>query len=137
MSPKNKSLTPFAMVREFHEIYGLPIADTPGHPSPEEIKLREDLLSEEYWEYDRAVAKNDLVEIADALCDMVYIILGTCLVYGLPFDEIFMEVHRSNLSKLDDGKSILREDGKVLKGKNYSPPDIGAIINGKTENTNT
>lgn len=127
-----KGQTPFDMVREFHQTYGLPIVDTPGHPSEDRIKLRRELISEEYWEYDRAVNRNDLVNIAQELADIIYVVYGCALEYGIPLDEVFAEIHRANMSKLDtDGSVIRREDGKVLKGPNYSPPDIGAILDGK------
>lgn len=120
------------MVEEFHRAYGLPVRYLPEVPDAKEIKLRQDLLSEEYWEYDDAASKNDIVGIADALADMIYIIHGTALVYGIPLDEVFDEVHRSNMSKLDEeGKPLYREDGKVLKGINYEPPNIKEILDGK------
>lgn len=126
---------PSDMVEEFHRAYGLPIRQEPKLPETLERDLRNGLLAEEFLEYIEAEAKNDLVAIADALADMIYIIQGTALVYGLPLDEIFDEVHRSNMSKLDEnGKPIYREDGKVLKGPNYEPPNIEEIINGKTGN---
>jgi predicted HAD superfamily Cof-like phosphohydrolase len=124
------------MVEEFHSTYGLPIRREPQIPDKNEVKLRRDLLSEEYWEYDNAAGKNDIVGIADALADMIYIIHGTALVYGIPLDEVFDEVHRSNMSKLDEnGKVIYRDDGKVLKGNLYSPPNIKEILDGKTGTT--
>lgn len=126
--------TPSDMVEEFHKAYGLPVRRDPSVPEKNEIQLRRDLLSEEYWEYDDAASKNDLVEIADALADMIYIIHGTALVYGIPLDAVFDEVHRSNMSKLDEeGKPLYREDGKVLKGTLYSPPNIKEILDGKTD----
>lgn len=125
--------TPSDMVEEFHRIYGLPVRQEPQIPDKNEIQLRRDLLSEEYWEYDDAAHKNDIVGIADALADMIYIIHGTALVYGIPLDAVFDEVHRSNMSKLDEeGKPLYREDGKVLKGSLYSPPNIQEILDGKT-----
>jgi predicted HAD superfamily Cof-like phosphohydrolase len=125
--------TPSAMVREFHKAYGLPVRTEPLVPNTKEIFLRVNLLQEEFEEYLEAVNEDDLVGIADALADMIYIIHGTALVYGLPLDEVFSEVHRSNMSKLDEnGKPIYREDGKVLKGNSYSPPNIKEILDGKT-----
>ncbi|RYF06923.1 MAG: hypothetical protein EOO77_26315 [Oxalobacteraceae bacterium] len=92
-------------------------------------KLRSDLLEEEFNEYLDGEKNNDLVEIADALADIIYIAYGTGVSYGLPMDEIFDEVHRSNMSKLgEDGRPVYREDGKVVKGPNYSKPDIHAIV---------
>jgi predicted HAD superfamily Cof-like phosphohydrolase len=96
-----------------------------------ESKLRFDLMKEENDEYLEACEKNDLVEIADALGDQLYILCGTILKHGLQhkIEEVFDEIHRSNMSKLDqDGNPILREDGKILKGENYFKPKIKEII---------
>ena len=99
---------------------------------PEEIKeLRFKLMEEENLEYLKATKENDLVEIADALGDMLYILCGTIISHGLQnkIEEIFQEIQSSNMSKLgDDGMPIYREDGKVLKGPNYFKPDIRKIL---------
>ena len=95
------------------------------------IKLRFDLMAEENEEYLEAAAKNDLVEVADALGDMLYILCGTILEHGMQhkIEEVFNEIQRSNMSKLgSDGKPIYREDGKVMKGSNYFKPNILEII---------
>lgn len=126
---------PFDQVWEFQESYGLPSSRVPSLPSNSDDEgrnlrdLRKRLLEEEYNEYLEGEENNDLVEIADALGDIMYIAYGTGITYGLPMDEIFNEIHRSNMSKLGaDGKPIRREDGKLLKGPNFSPPDIAGII---------
>ncbi len=94
--------------------------------------MRRSLISEEYWEYDRAVDKRDLVNLAQELADILYVVYGAALEYGIPLDEVFDEIHRANMSKLDaDGSVLRREDGKVLKGPNYKAPDIEAILNSK------
>jgi predicted HAD superfamily Cof-like phosphohydrolase len=117
------------MVREFHETYGVPIMPVPSFPSHERCALRESLLEEEWIELREAQAKRDIVEVADALADMLYIIHGTALEYGIPLDSVVSEVHRSNMSKLGaDGKPIMREDGKVLKGPNYFKPDVAGVL---------
>ena len=88
-------------------------------------------MKEENEEYLDAAQKNDLVEVADALGDMLYILCGTILSHGMQhkITEVFNEIQRSNMSKLgDDGKPIYREDGKVLKGPNYFKPNIGSIL---------
>ena len=122
-------------LREFHRAYGLPIGDKARSFSGNNTatsptrKLRQNLLDEEIWEYWRAESDNDIVEIADALADIVYVAVGTAIAYGVPFDKVFAEVHRSNMSKLDkDGKPIYREDGKVMKGENYEPPNIRKVL---------
>lgn len=122
-------------VKEFHDTYGLSVESSPTLPSEDIRALRRDLLAEEYKEYTDGEDANDLVEIADALADMIYIINGTALSYGIPLNEVFEEVHRSNMSKLDEnGQPVLREDGKILKGPNYFKPDIKGIIEGDTKN---
>jgi predicted HAD superfamily Cof-like phosphohydrolase len=121
------------MVRQFHEAFGLGIAPKPD-PRPETWQLRIALLREEFSEYVAAAEAGDLVAVADALADMVYVIYGTACEYGIPLDDVIAEVHRSNMSKLGaDGKPVLREDGKVLKGPAYSPPDVAAVLNGSAD----
>ena len=95
------------------------------------LKLRFDLMAEENEEYLEAAKDNDLVEVADALGDMLYILCGTILEHGMQYkiEEVFEEIQRSNMSKLGaDGKPIYREDGKVMKGPNYFKPQIMEII---------
>ncbi len=94
-------------------------------------KLRFNLMDEENHEYFEAVQNNDLVEVADALGDMLYILCGTILEHGMQYkiEQVFEEIQRSNMSKLGaDGKPIYREDGKVLKGPNYFKPNIEDIL---------
>ena len=89
------------------------------------------LIAEELEEYRAAFAAGDLIEIADALTDLLYLVLGTYYSHGLQdiAAELFDEVHRSNMTKLGaNGQPVLREDGKVLKSELYSPPDLRAII---------
>lgn len=122
----------FMRVLEFHIRHGhrqgMPRKDVEGIPLHER-NLRTSLLKEEFLEYMVAENSHSLVDIADALADMMYIIYGTAVSYGIPIDEIFEEVHRSNMSKLDRyGKPILREDGKILKGPNYFKPRIREIL---------
>ncbi|PCH52801.1 MAG: hypothetical protein COC22_03520, partial [Flavobacteriaceae bacterium] len=113
-------------VQEFMEVFELGYQKQPTASIPvSKIKLRFDLMAEENEEYLEAAKKNDLTEIADALGDMLYILLGTVLEHGLQdkFEAVFNEIQRSNMSKLDtNGKPIYREDGKVLKGPNYFKP---------------
>ena len=119
--------------------YGLQIvsqnianANTPtGVIAAKDVQLRHDLMREENEEYFAAANNGDLVEVADALGDMLYILCGTILKHGLEhkIEEVFREIQRSNMSKLDaDGKPIYREDGKVLKSDRYFRPDIAAIL---------
>jgi predicted HAD superfamily Cof-like phosphohydrolase len=119
-------------VKEFHEAYGLGVSDTlKGSLGEQKDLLRYNLMKEENEEYLEATKQNDVTEIADALGDMLYILCGTMLEHGLQhkIEEVFAEIHRSNMSKLDkNGKPIYREDGKVMKGPNYFKPNIEAII---------
>lgn len=120
---------PFDCVREFHETYNLARGLHPALPDEKLRQLRIDLLREEMDEYIQGETADDIVEIADALADIIYIACGTAVAYGIPLDRVFAEVHRSNMSKLDEnGKPIYREDGKVLKSRLYSPPDVKGIL---------
>lgn len=187
--------THFQMVKEFHQTYNLPIRTEPKIPSEEEVILRTDLDEEEYEELCDANENNDLIEMTDALTDLLYVTYGQGLVYGINLDRpyeyvemnpkllmkevrdshlhdievalsclidshsedidkvkyslnklldvtyeagkvsginldaCFKEVHRSNMSKLGaDGKPIFRADGKVLKGPNFTPPDLTRVL---------
>lgn len=132
-------VTPYQAVKEFHEAYSLVIRE-PGDPidfsfendSVDELmSLRESLNSEEWRELQDAWEDEDLVDYADAVCDLVYVLVGSLVSFGVDFDSCFAEVHRSNMSKLgEDGKPIVREDGKILKGPNFTPPDLRSIIYG-------
>lgn len=102
--------------------------NNPNH-SESSRNLRMRLLEEEMREYLEAEKTNDFVEIADALADIIYIAAGTALCYGIPLDDVFDEVHRSNMAKLGaDGKPLRREDGKIIKPKNWTPPDIEGVL---------
>lgn len=124
-----KPVSPVELVKEFHEVYGLTIRDTPELNIPER-KLRVELIKEEAEEYEEAEAAGDLVEMADALGDLVYVAYGAALAHGIDLDEVLQEIQRSNLSKLhhETGKPIYREDGKVLKGQNFFNPDIARVL---------
>lgn len=122
-------------VQEFHEAFGLGISHQPIAKLDEnKLKLRFDLMAEENEEYLEAAKNNDLVEVADALGDMLYILCGTILEHGMQhkIEEVFNEIQRSNMSKLgEDGNPIYREDGKVMKGPNYFKPNILKILENK------
>ena len=119
-------------VQEFHESFGLGVSHHPvARLSEQKLKLRFDLMDEENREYLEAAENDDLVEVADALGDMLYILCGTILEHGMQYkiEEVFNEIQRSNMSKLGaDGKPIYREDGKVMKGPNYFKPNIVSIL---------
>ncbi|MBH46270.1 MAG: hypothetical protein CMC93_06605 [Flavobacteriaceae bacterium] len=120
-------------VAQFHNAFGI---DSKNHPTTDipkqTVSLRYNLMKEENDEYLEAAQNNDLIEVADALGDMLYILCGTILSHGMQdkITEVFHEIQRSNMSKLgSDGKPIYRADGKVLKGPNYFKPDIKSILN--------
>ncbi len=121
-----------AAVHEFHTAFGLGINSTPVADLGEAKNLlRFNLMKEENEEYLEAANNNDLPEVADALGDMLYILCGTIIEHGMQYkiEEVFDEIQRSNMTKLGkDGKPVLREDGKVLKGPGYFRPDIQAIL---------
>ncbi|NGY38891.1 nucleoside triphosphate pyrophosphohydrolase family protein [Flavobacterium sp. XN-5] len=119
-------------VKEFHTAFKIGHSETPVADLGENKKmLRYHLMKEENEEYLEAVQNNDLVEIADALGDMMYILCGTIIEHGLQdkIEAVFDEIQRSNMSKLDaEGNPIYREDGKVMKGPNYFKPNFSKIL---------
>ncbi|MBC2839895.1 nucleoside triphosphate pyrophosphohydrolase family protein [Robiginitalea sp. SC105] len=121
-----------AAVAEFHQAFGLGISHEPqANLGPEVNMLRFRLMQEENEEYLEAASNGDLVEVADALGDMLYILCGTILEHGLQhkIEAVFEAIQKSNMSKLGaDGKPIYREDGKVLKGPGYFKPDISGVL---------
>ena len=126
-----------AQVRDFHDAFGIANNDSPTVDlSPDEIDLRYKLMREENEEYFDAAKKGDLIEVADALGDQLYILCGTILKHGMQHKiaEVFEEIQKSNMSKLGSGGiPIYREDGKVLKGPDYFRPDIAGILAVKEE----
>lgn len=120
-------------VELFHTTYGLGVSQTPqADLGTDKNELRFNLMKEENEEYLEAAQNNDLIEVADALGDMLYILCGTILEHGLQYkiEEVFDQIQKSNMSKLgEDGKPIYREDGKVMKGPNYFKPDFSEILN--------
>lgn len=119
-------------VQEFHTAFGIGYKNEPvAKLEKEKNTLRFNLMKEENEEYLEAAENNDLVEVADALGDMLYILCGTIIEHGMQhkIEAIFTEIQKSNMSKLDEnGKPIYREDGKVLKGPNYFKPNIKTIL---------
>jgi predicted HAD superfamily Cof-like phosphohydrolase len=148
-------------VAAFHKTFKAPVLDTPQIPSPERCKLRVSLIAEELKELQEAIENNDLVEVADALCDIQYVLSGAVLEFGLgeKFVELFDEVQRSNMSKacstyeeaeatvkhyfdkdgtmaeiVQDGEKFLVyriADNKVLKSVKYSPADLKGVLEKK------
>jgi predicted HAD superfamily Cof-like phosphohydrolase len=119
-------------VKAFHTAFKLGHRETPkADLGKSKNLLRFNLMKEENEEYLEAANNNDLVEVADALGDMLYILCGTIIEHGMQhkIEEVFDEIQRSNMSKLgENGEPVYREDGKVLKGPNYFKPNIEAIL---------
>ena len=122
------------MLEEFHRVFGAHLEYAPtADISDETIALRVSLIQEELNEYRLAAETRDLVAVADALSDLMYVVLGTYVSHGLQdvAEALFAEVHRSNMSKLgENGAVIYREDGKVLKSQHWQPPDLLAVLAG-------
>tara|TARA_S200000501_G_scaffold174492_1_gene164202 strand:+ start:1751 stop:2131 length:381 start_codon:yes stop_codon:yes gene_type:complete len=121
--------TNFELVEDFMEAMGQNVYCRPVFAEEDTCRLRLDLIEEELDELHYAIDNKDLVEVADALTDLLYVIYGAGHAFGIDLDECFKEVHASNMSKLGpDGKPIKREDGKVLKPDTYFPPDLKNIL---------
>ena len=120
------------MVQEFHRVYRCYQGAQPAGAIPErEWLVRARLIQEELDEYRQAAENGDLVGVADALSDLLYVVLGTYIAHGLQdvAEDLFREVHSSNMSKLDgDGQPLYREDGKVLKSDLFREPDLRPIL---------
>ena len=121
-----------AMLETFHRVFQAHIEQSPtAQIADETITLRVRLIQEELNEYRQAADDRDLVAIADALVDLLYVVLGTYVSHGLQdvAEELFAEVHTSNMSKLDaDGRPLHRSDGKVMKSERFREPDLAAIL---------
>lgn len=153
-----QTLDALSQVAEFHRTFHHPVVETPQIPSKERSKLRVSLIAEELKELEEAIAINDIVEVADALCDIQYVLAGAVLEFGLgnKFRELFDEVQRSNMSKACETEEIAKStvahyeakgfpchyeqdgdkflvfrttDRKTLKSINYSPADLKSILN--------
>tara|TARA_B100001996_G_scaffold219648_1_gene168848 strand:+ start:208 stop:588 length:381 start_codon:yes stop_codon:yes gene_type:complete len=122
----------FNRVEEFMKTFGQEVKTRAEWPDEDVCDLRVDLIAEEFDELREAIYSKEgtLVDVADALTDLLVVVYGAGHAFGIDLDECFKEVHRSNMSKLgEDGKPIYREDGKVLKGPNYSEPNLEGIVN--------
>ena len=118
-------------VEQFHKKFSVPIGKSPSLIFRERTALRYSLMREELEEYRQACEEEDLVEIVDALGDLLYVTFGTIIEHGLQdiIGDVFEEIQRSNMSKLGrDGKPIYREDGKVIKGPDFFKPNIGKFL---------
>ena len=119
----------FDDVKNFMNIYEQEVKTKPSFPNEKIVQLRYDLIKEELDELSVAINDKDIVEVADALTDLLYVVYGAGHSFGIDLDKCFTEVQRSNLSKLDiDGKPIYNENGKVMKGPNYSKPNLKQFL---------
>lgn len=119
----------FTDVGTFMKTFGQEVKTVPEFPDKDTIELRIELIGEELNEFWDACDQKDIVAAADALADILYVTYGAAHAFGIDVDACFAEVQRSNMSKLgEDGKPIYREDGKVLKGPNYSEPDLKSVL---------
>ena len=120
----------FSKVGIFMKTFGQEVKDKPSFSTDKINKLRLDLIKEEQSELTEAMNNKDLLEVADALTDILYVTYGAGHAFGINLDKCFEEVQNSNMSKLDDnGKPIYNEHGKVMKGPNYFKPDLTKFIN--------
>ena len=119
----------FEDVKKFMETFGQMVRTKPQFPDEETMQLRYDLIKEELNELEQAMKTKNLKEVADALTDILYVTYGAGYAYGINLDKCFKEVQRANMSKLgNDGKPIYNEKGKVMKGPNYSEPNLKQFV---------
>ena len=120
----------FSKVGIFMKTFGQEVKDNPSFSTDKINKLRIDLIKEELEELTEAIKNKDLLEVADALTDILYVTYGAGHAFGINLDKCFEEVQNSNMSKLDkNGKPIYNESGKVMKGPNYFKPDLSKFVN--------
>ena len=120
----------FSKVGIFMKTFGQEVKDKPSFSTDKINKLRLDLIKEELNELSEAMKNRDLLEVADALTDILYVTYGAGHAFGINLDKCFEEVQNSNMSKLDkNGKPIYNDSGKVMKGPNYFKPDLSKFIN--------
>lgn len=117
-------------VAEFRNACNLPISPFPTIPDAAAVALQSELADEEYTELRIGIEQRDLVKITDGITDLIYILVGMALEFGIPLPDAFEEVHASNMAKVDPstGKVLRRADGKILKPKGWKPPAIGPIL---------
>jgi len=119
----------FDMVGQFMRVFGQEVLTTPQLPDSELAALRLDLIEEEVEELGDGIDRNSLLEIADALTDILYVVYGAGHAFGIDLNACFLEVHCSNMTKLGpEGKPLYREDGKILKGEGYVEPNLEQFV---------
>lgn len=123
------NISNFEKVGDFMEAFGQEVLYIPTLPDFNLAALRLDLIEEEVQELRDGFGRSSLLEVADALTDILYVVYGAGHAFGIDLDDCFHEVHRSNMTKLgEDGRPLYREDGKVMKGPNYEEPDLDQFI---------
>jgi predicted HAD superfamily Cof-like phosphohydrolase len=123
-------MTNFDKVKTFMEIFGQEVKKQPSLSTEKINKLRYDLINEELKEFKDALDNKDILEVADALTDILYVTYGAGHAFGINLDKCFEEVQNSNMSKLDEnGKPIYNDAGKVMKGPKYFKPDLSKFLN--------
>lgn len=121
--------TNFERVKQFMDTFGQEVKSSPEFPDEKTQDLRVELIKEELRELQEAIECGNIVEVADALTDILYVVYGTGAAFGIDLDACFEEVHESNMSKLmPDGTVKYREDGKIMKGPNYFAPDLKKVL---------
>ncbi|QDP65892.1 MAG: putative phosphoribosyl-ATP pyrophosphohydrolase [Prokaryotic dsDNA virus sp.] len=125
-------IQPIKLLTEFNKAFSVPVNRKPTLISNEEFKLKINLIKEELNEYENACSEEDITEVCDAIVDLAYVMYGMVVQHGLSdvFDDMFEEVHKSNMSKLENGRVLTRSDGKIMKGSEYFTPDLNQFING-------
>ncbi len=119
----------FEKVGDFMEAFGQEVLYVPTMPDFNLAALRLDLIEEEVQELRDGLGRSSLLEVADALTDILYVVYGAGHAFGIDLDDCFDEVHRSNMTKLgEDGRPLYRDDGKVMKGPNYREPDLDQFV---------
>lgn len=122
-------MTNYEKVKQFMEAFGQEVPARATFPDEETMQLRLKLIAEEVSEFAESVQEEDLVNASKELADILYVVYGAGLAMGINLDQVFNDVHNSNMSKLGaDGKPVYREDGKVIKGPNYTKPDLSWVI---------
>jgi len=123
------NISNFEKVGDFMEAFGQEVLYVPTMPDFNLAALRLDLIEEEVQELRDGLGRSSLLEVADALTDILYVVYGAGHAFGIDLDDCFHEVHRSNMTKLgEDGRPMYREDGKVMKGPNYEEPDLDQFV---------
>ena len=123
-------IQPIKLLTEFNKAFSVPVNKKPTLISNEEFKLKINLIKEELSEYEDACSEQDITEVCDAIIDLTYVMYGMVVQHGLSdvFDDMFEEVHKSNMSKLENGRVLTRSDGKIMKGSEYFTPDLNQFI---------